>query len=461
MEHPDHHAALRQDRVPPLFCLIHVSIMDPNSAKWEHCLDHAALSDVGLRRSNNQDCMATAVAGSQEAWQQRGHLFMVADGMGAHAAGELASKLACDVVPLTYNKLAKDRTAPEAMLDAVREANSQINSRGQASDDFKGMGTTVDVLTLLPQGALLAHVGDSRVYRLRKNQLEQLTFDHSLVWEMRAAGQIPDDEAPNYVPKNIITRSLGPNPNVQVDLEGPFPLEVNDTFLLCSDGLSGPVKDEELGTILRCLSPAEAVQSLVDLANLRGGPDNITVIVVRVTGPQIAKGSTGEVTTTGPRPHPTVHPLLWTLLGAFGLAAIGAFALQFQLVALAALVGTLIFALAVLVQRYSDPGAAYVFDGRPLGKGPYTTIDCKPNAEIVARLATTVQELRGAAAHKNWDINWDRFNDLAAKATAATQAADHAAAVQEHCQTISFVMAELRRQHGDKPSGDDSSIDLF
>ena len=94
---------------------------------------------------------------------------------------------------------------------------------------------------MLPQGALVAHVGDSRVYRLRGQRLEQLTFDHSLVWEMSAAGQVPKDALPGFVPKNIITRSLGPHADVQVDLEGPFPLEVGDTFLLCSDGLSGQV----------------------------------------------------------------------------------------------------------------------------------------------------------------------------------------------------------------------------
>ena len=221
-------------------------------------------------------------AASQTVWQQRGDLFVVADGMGAHAAGELASKLSTDTVPLVYHKLT-DRTPAEAILAAVEEANAQIHSRGQASIDFKGMGTTTTVLALLPYGALLAHVGDSRAYRLRGNRFEQLTFDHSLVWEMRAAGQL-QGQVPDFVPKNVITRSLGPNPKVQVDLEGPLPVAPGDTFLMCSDGLSGPVKDEELGMILGSMPPAEAVRALVDLANLRGGPDNITVIVAKAVG---------------------------------------------------------------------------------------------------------------------------------------------------------------------------------
>ena len=229
---------------PAIFCR---PAMDQNADLWKHCLEYAALSDLGLRRSNNQDSLAVVIAGGQAAWQQRGHLFMVADGMGAHAAGELASKMAVDCVPLTYQKML-DAPPPEALRHAIADANQQIHDRGQASDDFRGMGTTASTLVLLPQGAVVAHVGDSRVYRLRGQRFEQLTFDHSLVWEMSAAGNMPEDEVPDYVPKNIITRSLGPNAEVEVDLEGPFPLEMGDTFLLCSDGLSGQVRDEEIGT---------------------------------------------------------------------------------------------------------------------------------------------------------------------------------------------------------------------
>ena len=246
-------------------------------------LEYALLSDIGLRRSNNQDLLAVMPAASQNSWRQRGDLFVVADGMGAHAAGEKASELSANTIPLVYHKLI-DRSPAEAIQAAVEEANAQIHSHGQANIDFKGMGTTTTVLALLPYGALLAHVGDSRAYRLRGNRLEQLTFDHSLVWEMRAAGQI-HGQVPDYVPKNVITRSLGPNPKVQVDLEGPFPVVAGDTFMMCSDGLSGPVKDEELGMVLGSMPPAEAVRALVDLANLRGGPDNITVIVAKAVGP--------------------------------------------------------------------------------------------------------------------------------------------------------------------------------
>ena len=138
---------------------------------------------------------------------------------------------------------------------------------------------------LLPQGALVAHIGDSRIYRLRGDLLEQLTFDHSLVWEMAAAGQMAEADVPSYIPKNVITRSLGPHPSVHIDLEGPYSAESGDKFLICSDGLSGPITDEEIGVIaaIAC-APDDAAETLVDLANFRGGPDNISVVVAQVDG---------------------------------------------------------------------------------------------------------------------------------------------------------------------------------
>ena len=184
-------------------------------------LKHASVSDLGMRRSNNQDSLAVFVTEDAATWATRGHLLIVADGMGAHAAGELASKLAVDNIPHNYFKL-RDLYPPAALRQAIRDANNAIHSKGQSSIGFQGMGTTCSCLVLLPQGALVAHIGDSRVYRLRGDLLEQLTFDHSLVWEMAAAGQMSEADVPAYIPKNVITRSLGPHPTVHVDIEGPF-----------------------------------------------------------------------------------------------------------------------------------------------------------------------------------------------------------------------------------------------
>ena len=156
------------------------------------------------------------------------------------------------------------------------------------------MGTTCTVLVLLPQGAMVAQVGDSRAYRLRGNRYEQLTFDHSLVWEMRAAANCPPAKSPTTSPRTSLPGRWGRIRRSRSTWKGRFPVLPGDTFLLCSDGLSGPVKDEEMGIILQCLPPAEAARTLVDLANLRGGPDNITVVIVRVKGP-VDRGRRGPI----------------------------------------------------------------------------------------------------------------------------------------------------------------------
>ena len=185
------------------------------------------------------DSMSEVLAETQSAWERMGHLFIVADGMGAHAAGELASKLAAELIPHHYSK-SQDASPAESLHKAIATTNAEIYRRGQANIEFRSMGTTCSSLVLLPEGAVVAHVGDSRVYQLRGSTLFQLTFDHSLVWEMQAAGEVTDETARSgVIPKNVITRSLGPNATVQIDLGGPFPIQKGDRFLLCSDGLRG------------------------------------------------------------------------------------------------------------------------------------------------------------------------------------------------------------------------------
>ncbi len=421
--------------------------MDAQKAAWQDNLEHVALSDLGLRRSNNQDSLAVAIAGSQAAFQQRGHLFMVADGMGAHAAGELASKLAVDTVPLSYQKLLTDRPPPEALRAAVEDANDQIHSRGRASPEFKGMGTTCTVLVLLPQGALVAQVGDSRAYRLRSNRYEQLTFDHSLVWEMRAAAQLGAGEVPDYIPKNVITRSLGPNASVQVDVEGPFPVLVGDTFLLCSDGLSGPVKDEEMGMLLQCLPPAEAARTLIDLANLRGGPDNITVIIVRVKGPLTTGGQQGQPSPATPSaPVPPIHPAMWTILGALAVIGLGLLAMNWPWAGLASLAAAAVLGAVVALSRRYAGKARLQWTAQLLGRGPYTVAQSVPNPEFAKQLAGVARELRDAATGENWTVDWGRFNAQMDRATAASQEGNYAQATGQYAQAISFLMAELKQQ---------------
>jgi serine/threonine protein phosphatase PrpC len=434
--------------------------MAEEQIKWDDYLRHAAISDVGMRRANNQDSYTFALASDREMWQARGHLFIVADGMGAHAAGELASKLATDGIPHRYLKY-RELSPPEALQRAVVETNTEINRRGQANPDFHNMGTTCSVLVLLPQGAVVSHIGDSRIYRLRGQNLEQLTFDHSLVWEMRAAGQIPADGSAHSIPKNVITRSLGPHPAVQVDVEGPFPLEVGDTFLLCSDGLSGKVEDDELGPLLACLSPNEAVQVMVDLANLRGGPDNITVIVAQVTGAQLSTqvASSEPIRIGGERQKRAVHPALWGAMGACFLAALGMLFLHSFIPALLAAIGGLATLGAVLYQKYGGirPGVALTGERR-LGRGPYTKTPSAPNAEFVQKLADVVKQIQDAGDEEHWTVEWGEFEGHCERATMATQSGNYPLAVREYARAISFMMQELRT-HGRKKASD-SSIDL-
>jgi serine/threonine protein phosphatase PrpC len=420
----------------------------------------ASLTNVGMRRSVNQDSYVLIVADTAELWQQRGHFLMVADGMGAHAAGELASKMAVENAAYLYNKYL-ELSAPEALERAIRESNTQIHSRGSANTDFHGMGTTASALVLLPQGAICAHVGDSRIYRLRGSQVNQLTFDHSLQWELRASGQLTEgSELAAAVPKNVITRSLGPNANVQIDLEGPHPIEVGDVFLLCSDGLTGRVEDNELGTIMGCLPPHEAVKVLIDLANLRGGPDNITVLIAKVAKPDAATATNQAppLVLGGKKDLKPVNPIVWIAAGVCALIALLLPLKGLYIFAGVALLAAVIAVIYGLVKLYSGYSKGTQLSGnRRLGKGPYTATACGPTPAFFAKIQQTATELRQVAIDGNYNVDWAEYDELQRKALAAQQA-NPVDAVRQLCKSITFLMNELRTQHNRKAS--DSEIKL-
>jgi protein phosphatase len=420
-------------------------------------LEQAALSDIGLRRGSNQDAYCIALAGDEADWRRRGHLLLVADGMGAHAAGELASKIASESIPHTYRK-SLDRSPADALKHAVVTTNSNIHQRGQANAEFQGMGTTCSALVLLPHQAIVAHVGDSRVYRLRRGKLEQLTFDHSLVWEMMAAGQMPRGDVASFIPKNIITRSLGPHPEVQVDMEGPFPLEPGDTFLLCSDGLSGQLKDEELGTLMSTLSPSEAARVMVDVANLRGGPDNITVIVARVVS--VPPGDpNAAVAEPPPQTASTVNPIWWGLVALCLLAGLVLAVSRYYVPALVSVLVGVASAVVALIQGLSAPAPREPELGEgPLGTGPHATFDCTPTAASAAAASQLAAQLREATRNEHWTLDWGQFNSLGQQAQAALDARDYSGAVRNYALSISFMMSEIRRQSGKKDQRDSSVL---
>ena len=251
--------------------------------RWEQPIRYASISDIGFRRRNNQDACAVRICSDPKTWREHGHLLMVADGMGGHAVGELASKIAADTVCHTFFKL-RDLDVVDALRKSLETANATINERGSLNRDFARMGTTCTSLALCSQGAVIGHVGDSRAYRIRGDRIDQLTFDHSLHWELMRQGRMRPDDIFMHESRHVITRSLGPEPTVQIDIEGPYPIFPGDVYLLCSDGLTGHVQDAEIGIIARELPPQEACRLLVNLANLRGGSDNITVVAVHVGG---------------------------------------------------------------------------------------------------------------------------------------------------------------------------------
>jgi PPM family protein phosphatase len=231
-------------------------------------VEHVGRTDVGRQRSVNEDSLVLAPP-----------FFAVADGMGGAKAGEVASAMAAG----TFDGESDSGEPAEAQLTRIlREANRRIYELAVSDDSHRGMGTTVTAAKVTGDEVSLGHVGDSRAYRLRDGQLEQLTRDHSLVAELERSGQITPEAAENHPQRSIITRALGPEPDVQVDtytLAG----RDGDLFLICSDGLTSMISDEELGSILRSSdSLDQAAESLVRAANQSGGKDNITVVMFRL-----------------------------------------------------------------------------------------------------------------------------------------------------------------------------------
>lgn len=235
----------------------------------------AARTDVGVVRSGNEDCYLMA--------NDRG-LFIVADGMGGHAAGEVASEMATQLVSQEFRPARgmSDDELMAQMVGAIRAANSAIYRRTLQEQDKRGMGTTVTVLTLLPRRYLIGQVGDSRAYLLRGGVLTQITTDHSYVQEQVDAGRLTPEEARVHPYANVITRCVGSSGDVVPDLFIGT-LEAGDLLLLASDGLTGMLEDEDVRAVLeRDLTLEDMVDQLIEDANRRGGLDNITVLLVKI-----------------------------------------------------------------------------------------------------------------------------------------------------------------------------------
>jgi protein phosphatase len=241
-------------------------------------LSVAARSDIGMIRAGNEDNFFA------EANAQRG-LFIVADGMGGHAAGEVASEMAVQIVTreLAATNGIADPAVSEKVRAALRSANLAIFTRTLEEVDKQGMGTTASVLLLADRNYLIGQVGDSRIYLLRDGALRQLTKDHSYVQEQVDAGFLTPEQARYHPYSNVITRCVGASESVEPDVY-TGEVKAGDLFLVASDGLTGMVDDRRLQQLLLSrASPGRLVDALISEANGRGGLDNITAIVVQVT----------------------------------------------------------------------------------------------------------------------------------------------------------------------------------
>lgn len=240
-------------------------------------LDADMLSDVGCVRNNNEDSGRIFRDFNGEGGNRM--LVVVADGMGGHNAGEVASATAVAVIEAAYQDM---RTEPGNRLkSALENANAAIHRESTQNAETRGMGTTCTALLLQDGFAYSAHVGDSRLYLIRKDAIYLMTEDHSAVMQLVKTGDLTLEQARHHPDKNVVTRCLGTQPEVEVSSwPEPLPLQPGDHFLVCSDGLYDQVEDDEICAIVLPRKAAEACEELVRLAKERGAPDNVTVAVV-------------------------------------------------------------------------------------------------------------------------------------------------------------------------------------
>jgi protein phosphatase len=246
--------------------------------------EKASLTDVGRQRQSNED-----------SFLERPPVFAVADGMGGARAGEVASRMAVEA----FDDSGADGSPEEMLRRVAREANRRIYEAAQGDSEHAGMGTTLTAAMVSGKEVAVGHVGDSRLYRLRDGQLERLTDDHSLVEELVRQGRLSPEEAENHPQRSIITRALGPEPDVDVETFTHTGRD-GDVYLLCSDGLSGMVAEDEMTAIVRdTASLEEAARELVSAANRNGGRDNITVVLFRLVADGDDDGEGGETPSEG------------------------------------------------------------------------------------------------------------------------------------------------------------------
>ena len=251
-------------------------------------IELANLTDVGCERTENEDSFCYAEPESDEELLARGRLVVIADGMGGQEGGQIASGIAVDTVREVFlNGPAGDPAT--ALESAYQSAHFAIQNYAREHPELTGMGTTCTSAVLHGGHLTYGHVGDSRLYLLRNGSIGRLTRDQSYVQHMVEIGVISAEEAATHPSRNILTSALGAATTVEADFaEAPIRLESSDLLLFCTDGLHGLVSDDEMLAVATENSPREACVKLVDLAKSRGGPDNITIQIVRIDGAPVA-----------------------------------------------------------------------------------------------------------------------------------------------------------------------------
>ena len=430
----------------------------------------ASLTDKGMRRSANQDSFHVRLCKEYDEWAEMGHLFVVADGMGGHAVGDLASRITVETLPLAFVKSGAE-TPAKRLSDAIVAANRAIGDKARENPEFADMGTTCSTLSLSINGAWVGHVGDSRVYRVRDNVIEQLTFDHSLQWEMIRHGRATAENIELLHPRNVITRCLGPDKSVEIDFEGSFDVCGGDRFLLCSDGLTVHVTDPEIGAIVNLLPAAEASHLLIDLANYRGGSDNTTVVIVSVdeypaiTTPTVESLAVQPAqlqdavtqTSTGIEVKclltlSRVSTLLFAVLAAVGLILL---TFERQSLGLSFVFGALLLGFVRLIMSTRRPTTLEVNEPNqlavpvPLGApepaefSPYRRESAQLQDELLDKLAQAYRELTTVAADNSWELDTAELTQLARKAAAARKDRDPGGGLLEYGRVLQILMKEV------------------
>jgi PPM family protein phosphatase len=239
-------------------------------------------SDIGCLRQNNEDSFGYWEPEDDQQFLRKGRLAVVADGMGGYEGGQEASRLAVETLVEVYRDFGGD-DPQAALVEALQAAHEQIREYSFAHPELRGMGTTCTAAAIVQDSLYYVHVGDTRLYLIRDGQITRVTRDHSYVGRLVESGMITPEEAENHPQRNILTAALGTNPDFIMDSPGqPEPLRPEDVLLICSDGLWGQVRDSEILDAVENKSAEQTGRKLIELARERGGPDNITVEVLRL-----------------------------------------------------------------------------------------------------------------------------------------------------------------------------------